>query len=168
MLEGPRVLLRKLTDDDPLAAEWIATDMANCHLAHSNISSYYENYPQGGTGWLGIADQLTGEVLGRAGLLPRSDVFQPAELEIAYVIAPNHRQMGYGGEVAALLLNLVKHNPAIHRAFTGIALDNIASLRIAESIGLTREYIRSHYNVPHAYYWYRKPGDYTPEQFADQ
>ncbi len=152
---------------DQEAEKLLSSDMANFIVCPDYIRNYYDNYPTLGTGWLGVVDKQTEELVGRAGLLSRRDIFNPAELEIAYVINTNHQSKGCGKESAELLMEYVKQNPGIPRVFLGIAPENSASTKIAKSLGLVKEYERLHFHAPHAYYWYRKPGDFPPEQFVD-
>jgi len=157
-LESQRVQLRRLTHSDPCAEKWMATDRANFHKTVDPIIAYYDDYPNFGTGWLGIVDKPSKQLVGRAGFLSRSDVFNPAELELAYVVSKEHQEKGFGKESASLLLEYAKQNPCIHRVFVGIAPENIASIKIAESLGMVKEYEKSHYGMLHVYYWYRKLG----------
>jgi RimJ/RimL family protein N-acetyltransferase len=166
MMESPRVQLRRLTLRDALAEKWIATDMANFTASPNPIMDYYQRYPHFGTGWLGIVDPTSNLLVGRAGLLSRSDIFHPAELEMAYVIQEEHQKKGFAKESAALLLDYARQHPSIPRVFLGMAPEHTASIRIAESLGLKPEYCRPHFSKLHVYYWFRKSGTFSPEQFA--
>ena len=141
--------------------------MVNFIKSTDPIISYYDNYPNFGTGWLGIVAKPSNQLIGRAGLLSRSDIFQPAELEIAYVVDEEHQNKGFAKEAAGLLLEYVRKNSHINRVFLGITPENGASIKIAESLGLKHEYSRPHFNRLHAYYWHRKSGTYNPEQFIN-
>ncbi len=167
MFDSPTIELRRLTQVDRLAEKWIASDMANPGSSDF-IADYYDHYPNFGTGWLGVVDKQSNKLVGRAGLLSRSDIFNPAELEIAYVVDAEHRRKGFAKASAGLLLDYAKQNVDIRRVFTGIAPDNIASQRIAASIGLQQEYDKPHFGLTYLYFWYRKPGACRPEKFIDQ
>ena len=166
-IESERVRLRQLTHSDPCAEEWIATDMANFRKTADPIFTYYDHYSNFGTGWLGVVDKQSEQLVGRAGILSRSDVFDPAELEIAYVVIEQYQKKGFGKESATLLLNYAKQNPCVNRVFLGIAPENLASMKIAEFLGMKKEYERLHFGMLHAYYWYRKIGNFKSEQFIN-
>ena len=106
MFNGQKVKLKKLTPSDPFAEKWIATDRANFRKTHDSIPIYYDHYPNFGTGWLGIIDKQSEQFVGRAGLLSRSDIFSPAELEVAYVVNKDHRKKGFAKESADLLFGI--------------------------------------------------------------
>lgn len=156
MIHTKRLLLRQLSKEDAPAEKWITTDMCNYHKTQNSIGDYYHLYPNNGTGWLGIVEIESGSLIGRAGLLSRSDVFPAGELEIAYVIEKEYRNNGYAKEAAKALLEYAINNPVINQVFAGINENNAASIKIAEFIGLKKEGIKEHYGVSHVYYWYRK------------
>lgn len=156
MINTKRLLLRQFKKDDPPAENWIATDMCNFRKTQNLIFDYYHSYPNNGTGWLGIVEIESGNLIGRAGLLSRTDVFSSGELELGYVVEKQYRNKGFAKEAAKALLDYVVNHPLINRVYAGINESNEPSIKIADFIGLKKEYSKKHYGVSHTYYWYRK------------
>lgn len=59
--------------------------------------------------------------------------------EIGYVLHPAHRGYGYATEAAAAVVDHVIGHHGIHRIEASLAPDNIVSMRVLESIGMTFE-----------------------------
>ncbi len=164
-IECTKIVLRRFNNSDPSVYTLLSTDMANYRNGSDSVDEYYENYPLRGTGWLAIVDKESKLIIGRAGLLSRSDIFNPPETEIAYVVNREYRGRGYAKEAAVALLTYAVSSYAIRRVFTGVSTDNFASLAISEKIGLKREYEVQWYGVQHVFFWHRKDRTTPVEQF---
>jgi RimJ/RimL family protein N-acetyltransferase len=59
--------------------------------------------------------------------------------EIGYVLHPDHRGHGYATDAAAAVVDHVIEHHGIHRIEASLAPDNVPSMRVLESIGMTFE-----------------------------
>jgi RimJ/RimL family protein N-acetyltransferase len=59
--------------------------------------------------------------------------------EIGYVLHPDHRGHGYATEAAAAVVDHVIEHHDVHRIEASLGPDNVASMRVLESIGMTFE-----------------------------
>jgi len=81
----------------------------------------------------GVFDNSTGRIIGWCGLDGRSGV----TLEIFYLIDADHRRRGYATECAWRMLEFGFTQMAVGRIDGGCAVDNLASQKILEKIGMT-------------------------------
>lgn len=89
-----------------------------------------------------------GTFIGRAGWSP----WDRDEWEIGYAISPEHQGRGYAVEAAAGLLSDARRN-RLPRQLVGFALvNNTASRRVLERIGMTFEGERLIRDMPNAFY----------------
>lgn len=80
----------------------------------------------------------TGEFIGRSGLLPWTIDGVP-EVEIAYMVAGPFQRQGYGREIAGALVRHGFETLRLPRLIALIDPEHEASIRTAESAGLTLE-----------------------------
>lgn len=80
----------------------------------------------------------TGAFIGRCGLLPWT-IDGRLEIEIAYLLAPSYWGQGLGREAAQGLVNYARGVLGLTRLIALIIADNLASIRTAESAGLSYE-----------------------------
>ncbi len=167
MISTDRLTIRKFTELDDGVLKALSTDRANYIPETRDIYPYYDSYPGSGTGWLAVEEREQRQVIGRAGLLARGDLFEPFEYELAYVITPEFRRKGYAGEAAQGLASYAADILKVNRFFCGIALTNTASIRIAQKIGLSEDYHREWYGVDHVFFWYRRNSEDKNEIFRE-
>lgn len=83
-------------------------------------------------------DKKSGRFIGRCGLLPWTleDVY---EVEVAYMISKEYWGQGYGTEAARAILDYGFNQLNLSRLICLIDKENVASLKVAESIGMSFE-----------------------------
>lgn len=156
-LRTKQLTIRQFTKGDPMDAHCYPVDRINmsCDYFPELATRYYSEYPVRRCGWFAVIKNATGEIIGRVGLINRSDLFMPAEIELAYAIRERDRGNGFATEAARELVRFAKETLGLPRFFAGVHVDNQASARIAEKCGLTKEGITVWFGQPHAMYWYR-------------
>jgi RimJ/RimL family protein N-acetyltransferase len=87
--------------------------------------------------FLAAARKDTGEIVGEAVL----KVVNPADGqgEIGFGIAPKFWKQGYGGEIAAAVLDAAFQHFKLHRVAAVCSPDNKGSIRIMQKLGMARE-----------------------------
>jgi [ribosomal protein S5]-alanine N-acetyltransferase len=148
-LRTPRLRLRALSLDDAqlalsgdrraLAARIAASvpaDWPEPALSESlpGIVAHMARLP-GGEGWLWvIIERKSAAMIGDIGF--HGPVTGTSSVEIGYLIFPSARGHGYATEAATGLLDWAFSQPGIERVTAQIAPDNVASLRVAEKLGM--------------------------------
>jgi RimJ/RimL family protein N-acetyltransferase len=149
ILETNRLLLRHLEPDDlhSLFALYADPDVrryipdAPQTLAEAKeeldwFSHGHPRYPKLGL-WATIY-KPTNQFIGRCGLLPWTIDGQD-EVEVAYTIAKTHWGQGLGTEAAQAILDYGVGKLGLPRLICLIDYDNVASIRVAEKIGMIFE-----------------------------
>jgi RimJ/RimL family protein N-acetyltransferase len=149
ILETKRLLLRRLepTDLDDLFA--LYSDPEVRHYFPEGTLSYQETkeelewfldghpqHPELGL-WATIHKE-TDQFIGRCGLLPWIIDQQP-EVEIAYMLAKAYWGQGLGSEAALGIRDYAFEKLGLSRLICLIDRDNIASIRVAEKVGMRFE-----------------------------
>ena len=149
ILETKRVLLRhfQMDDIDPLYAVYcdpevrkFIPDAPRSYRETQEELTYYLNcpptFPQLGL-WAAI-DKISGQFIGRCGLLPWV-IDQQKEVEVAYLIAKDYRNQGLATEVALAMVRYGFDQLNLTRLVCLIEHDNLASIKVAERIGMQFE-----------------------------
>ncbi|MBE1203585.1 GNAT family N-acetyltransferase [Aminobacter carboxidus] len=145
ILETPRLLLRTWRDEDLDDHVWLHSQVdASRYLsrdgkpwtreeAASRMAGWVEEYRQFGITKLKLVRQEDGRFIGRAGF---SLFAATGQFELGYAIAPEFWGQGYATEIAAALPGLV-FDRNIRDEFIAFAhVDNAASLKVLEKIGM--------------------------------
>ena len=82
----------------------------------------------------------TNEFIGMGGLSLSNNIFKLGE--IYFEIMPNFWDNGYATEAANQLISIGFDTFKLHKIEAGVAIDNIASIRVLEKIGMQREGLR--------------------------
>jgi ribosomal-protein-alanine N-acetyltransferase len=80
------------------------------------------------------------EYIGLAGMFLSNDRFKMAEFY--YKFFPKYWNRGYATETAKALIEFGFNKCDLHRIEAGVATENIASVRVLEKAGMTREGVR--------------------------
>ena len=146
-----RLLLRPVRDDDidamltyrndPQVYEWLLTTKVE-------PASFRKT-------WLGALDnprdysvvaELDGNVVGTGSLdlldgmgQDKAPESESSEALIGYILNPAFAGYGYATEIARELLVMAFDELEAHRAIAGCFVDNVASVRVLEKIGMRRE-----------------------------
>lgn len=147
ILETPRLILREMTADD--------LDFVASMLADPEVMRYYprcysrdeaatwiqrqrKRYARHGHGlWLAV-NKDTGTPIGQVGLTIQR-IRNIDEKELGYFIHRDHWGHGYATEAAQACRDFAFHVLQRARVFALIRSENVASLRVAIKLGLTRE-----------------------------
>ena len=156
LIKTQRLLIRAFGENDPLREWCCPSDRENWTFPYEpdRCAEYYGSYAIPGCGYRAIALLETGEVIGRIGLTPRN-MFFPPQIELCYALVEDHRGKGYMTEAAKAMLLHVESVLSLDRVFSRIELENIASQRVAEKIGLLLERAVVWRDCHYRLYWRR-------------
>lgn len=87
-----------------------------------------------------IVIRETGEFIGVAGMTLSLNKFKLGE--IYYKLLPGYWGHGYATEIAKTLISSGFNDFGLHKVEAGVATENIASIRVLEKSGMTREGLR--------------------------
>lgn len=82
----------------------------------------------------------TGANIGLAGLSLSNDKFKLGE--IFYKLHPDYWGKGYGTEITKQLISIGFDHFHLHKVEAGVSTENIASIKVLEKAGMTREGLR--------------------------
>jgi ribosomal-protein-alanine N-acetyltransferase len=149
ILETRRLILRHLTlsdlDDlyalycDPVVVKYIPDAPRNYDETRQEIEWHMKGHPKHPElGLWATTYKETGEFIGRCGLLPWT-IDGENEVEVAYLISKAYWGQGLGTEVAQAILDYGFQKLNLKRLICLIDKDNLASIRVAEKIGMSFE-----------------------------
>ena len=110
--------------------EWVETWLRTC------LEHYYQTW---GFGPYAVVEQRSGEVIGYCGLFYSPDVGGQPEVEIGYRLARSAWGQGYATEAARAVRDFAFNTLGIKRLIAMIDPSNLASIRVAEKIGMQYE-----------------------------
>jgi [ribosomal protein S5]-alanine N-acetyltransferase len=110
--------------------EWVRDWLRNC-IEH--------DYQSWGFGPYAVIEKSDGNVLGYCGLFYFSDIDGQAEIEIGYRLARSAWGKGYATEAALAVRDFAFTSLGIQRLIAMIDPANVASIRVAEKIGMNYE-----------------------------
>lgn len=142
-----RLVLRTFTRDeadayaayrtDPEVMRWMTSAVApTCDDVVARIDAMAEQGGPAESGWFAYAIEAGGELTGDVTCIIRPG---GGIAEIGYVLRPEFRGRGYAAEAAGALVDHLIAEHGIHRIEASLAPDNVASMRVLESIGMTFE-----------------------------
>jgi RimJ/RimL family protein N-acetyltransferase len=99
-----------------------------------------DRYPTWGFGKWAVVEKLGGAVMGYCGLARFTDRVLPGEVEIGYRLARAHWGKGYATEAARAAVAHAFGTLQLPRVIAMIDPENVASLRVAEKLGM--RYVR--------------------------
>jgi RimJ/RimL family protein N-acetyltransferase len=125
-----------LTELDGFAEVRAAVDPFGEHLPEDRAAlSAHERGLVGNPGFLAVVERATGAVLGWLQFQARPE--RPGERELGYRLRPDAWGKGYATEGAAALIREAFASPGVTRVYAHALLDNPASTRVMEKIGMT-------------------------------
>ncbi len=144
ILETKRCFLREFCMDDlddlfALYAKPHVTDFIEPLYEYEQERQYEETYIERIYGFYGfgmwlVFEKETGELIGRAGLEYREPC-QEGEVELGYLIAPDHWRKGYATEVCKAILSYAKDQLDMERIISHVDEKNVASRQFLEKMG---------------------------------
>ncbi len=164
-LETERLYIRRLTLDD--TENWMEFIQGEGSLDYFNfvkpdrescewwIKRQLKRYEDDGFGLMALIVKENDEMAGQCGLL-KQELEGKTEIEIGYSLIPRFRGFGFATEAAIAFRNLAFANHLCESIISIIHVDNIASQKVAEKNGMTRDFITKNYgltkDIPHIVY----------------
>ncbi len=105
--------------------------------------------------WM-FTDRLTGEPIGRGGLM-KTDTGGPGGVEIGYAIFPEHWGEGYATEIARAAARVAFDRLHFDDLVCYTMVENAASKAVMEHVGFVYDQPVTHANLPHALYRLDRP-----------
>jgi ribosomal-protein-alanine N-acetyltransferase len=150
VIETPRLRLRRLVlaDLDALAAMFADPEVMpyigkggvlDRDAARRTIEHQIQQYETLGYGEWATDLRETGEMVGLCGLILWPDIEGVAEIEVAYLLARDAWGLGLGTEVAAAIRDWTRAELDRTRLVSCIYPANVASIRVAQKIGMRHE-----------------------------
>lgn len=158
-METARLLIRPieeadvgaLAELDGFAEVRAAVDPFGEHLPEDVEGlTAYERGLVGDPGFLAVVEGASGAVVGWVQFQERPE--RPGERELGYRLRPDAWGKGYASEAAAALLRDAFSRPGVTRVYAHALLDNPASIRVMEKIGMTYAAPWSYRGLPGAEY----------------
>jgi RimJ/RimL family protein N-acetyltransferase len=116
--------------DGVQSAEWVQTWLEQCINHH---------YPSWGFGPYAVVKKQARELIGYCGLFLFPDGNGQPEIELGYRLSRRAWGNGYASEAAKAVRNFAFSRPGIQRLIAMIDPANMASIRVAEKIGMHYE-----------------------------
>lgn len=161
LLETERLVLRRITSNDyedlcrmngdPEVMKYVGDGSTRTRelMVHEMemLISHYERKP--GLGIWAVERKDSGEFLGAAGLVYYDGT---PEVEVGYRFLKEHWNKGYATEAASALVRYGFETLGLKKIVSSAHIDNRASTRVMEKIGMTYVENRFHYGSTQAYY----------------
>jgi RimJ/RimL family protein N-acetyltransferase len=169
LLETPRLILRTIQDEDleaflayrsdPAVAQYQGWEMPYTReKAEHFIQEMQRAGPVAPGSWLQLAIQRknTAEMIGDCAFQLLAEA--PAQAEIAFTLASASQGYGYAVEAVTRLADYLFRELALYRLRASTDVENLASIRLLERIGMRREahFIQNYWARDHwaSEYWY--------------
>ncbi len=149
IIETNRLILRHLELDDldnlfalyrdPDVTRYIPDAPRDYDQTREELDWHRNGHPKHPElGLWAVIEKATGNFIGRCGLLPWT-IDGHDEVEVAYLIGKAHWGQGYGTEAAQAILDYGFHKLNLSRLICLVDSQNLASIKVAEKIGMTFE-----------------------------
>jgi ribosomal-protein-alanine N-acetyltransferase len=149
ILETKRLVLRRLEPDDldslfalyrdPEVRKYFPEGTLTHEDTKEELEWFLNGHPENPeVGLWATVHKETGEFIGRCGLLPWL-IDGRDEVEVAYLISKAYWRQGLGTEAAQAILDYGFEILHLPRLICLIDKDNLASIKVAEKIGMTFE-----------------------------
>lgn len=156
ILQTPRLVFRHLLPEDldalfalyrdPDVRRYFPDGTRTLDETKQEIEWFRHGHPgRPEIGLWATVERETGTFLGRCGLLPwRIDDVE--EVELAFMIAKERWGEGFASEAAAGIVDYAEKRLGLTRLICLITHGNVASVRVAEKVGMTfeRDYVDEH------------------------
>lgn len=148
MLETNRLILRKYTAEDIPALHKILSDPVTMSFWPAPFSEaqslvWFErvlkSYDDHGFGRMTITLKETGELIGDSGIVFDNIIDGKTENDLGYIVHHPNWKKGYASEAANAVKQFAFDSLKLERICANMAFDNIASVKTAEKIGMTKE-----------------------------
>src|SRR5688572_11519762 len=147
--QTPRLILREFEPADAAAMMGVFGDAEVMRFGRGVQTAQWvgdwlrrcieEEYTRWGFGIWAVVETLGGGVIGYCGLSQLPERCAPGEAELCYRYARPHWGLGYGTEAAAAVRDHAFAKLCIPRLVAMIDPNNVASVRVAQKIGMRYE-----------------------------
>ena len=147
--ETPRLVIRHLSANDADAMEAIFCDPEVMRYSEDGVQTpefvrvWVANMisydPVWGLGIWALIEKVTRDLIGYVGLSRFPNRCGPHETELGFRLARPYWGRGYATEAARGACDYALHRLLLPRIIAMIDPDNVASVRVVEKIGMTRE-----------------------------
>ena len=146
-LETDRLLLRPLRREDveSIVALWSDPQVTRFlggprdgERVRAILLEELTEPPLGPLGQWPVVLKASGEFVGDCGLIPK-EIDGRDEVELVYVLSPGAWGRGYATEIGTALLRFAIEELAHERVVSLIDVENLASKRVAQKLGMHRE-----------------------------
>jgi len=144
-----RLVIRHFAIDDAGAMEAVFCDpevmrysedgVQPPQFVHVWVANTIDYYPMWGFGMWAVIEKETRDLIGYAGLSRFPNRCGPNEVELGFRLARPYWGRGYATEAATATCDYALHKLRLPRIIAMIDPDNVASVRVAEKIGMTFE-----------------------------
>ena len=144
-----RLVIRHFAIDDAGAMEAVFCDPEVMRYSEDGVqppqfvrvwvANTIDYYPMWGFGMWAVIEKETRDVIGYAGLSRFLNRCGPNEAELGFRLARPYWFRGYATEAATATCDYALHRLRLPRIIAMIDPDNVASVRVAEKIGMTLE-----------------------------
>ena len=149
ILETPRLILRhQVLDDldslfelysDPDVIKYIPDAPRSLHETREELEWHMHGHPRHPElGLWATIHKDSGKFIGRSGLLPWT-IDGKQEVEVAYLLGRQYWGQGLGSEIAQAILDYGFNKLHLSRLICLIDAENLASIKVAEKIGMKFE-----------------------------
>ena len=160
MIETERLIFRKFTSEDlPLLITQRSDPDVNRYLGGEELQNpaalaqrikfYISCYEKYGFGMCVMIWRPTGEIIGSAGIQP---LYGTDDIEVGYSMIKDFWGRGIGTEAARGWLTFGFTDAGLEKIVAVAHLENTASRRIMEKLGMTYKKTEYHYNADCAFY----------------
>jgi len=121
--------------------------LADEKAVRSLLERYVDAHDRQGFSSWAVVERRTGRLIGDVGL----GIFEPTgDIELGYTLARDYWGLGYASEAAKACLAAALAHLDVPRIVAVVDLENEASLRVSERIGMTRTKTIEAHGRPHA------------------
>lgn len=146
-IETPRLRLRRYVDgeehlifrlmSDPLVMRYYPT-LYDRERSRRDLLLILDSYEKFGYSLFAVESKEDGAYLGQVGLLHWDDVDAREDVEIAYMLLPEHWGRGYASEAAQACRDWAFSELEIDRVVSFIDVNNASSIAVAVRNGMTK------------------------------
>lgn len=165
LIESERLRLRRFTPEDKKTAAVFLQDPQVMYAwghgySETEVDAWLERsfarYAKTGYSWLYAEEKSTGRCIGAIGLIYNEKIGRYSGWELGYILKKEYWGRGLAAEGARACIRYAYNALGAERIFSEMRTDNIASVAVAERIGMRRvqTYDRDYNNetVPHYVY----------------
>ena len=124
---------------DPEVMRYSENGVQTPEFARVWVANMIGYYPRWGLGMLAVIEKVTRDLIGYVGLSRFPNRCGPNEAELGFRLARPYWGRGYATEAARGVCGYARDRLLLPRIIAIIDPDNVASVRVVEKIGMTRE-----------------------------